>query len=116
MEKVTIYHNPKCSKSRATLKLLQERGVDLEIGEYLLDPPDAQALDILAHQLDLEPGEFIRTKEDEFAELELDAAVDDREKLLAAMASHPILIARPIVVAGDRARLGRPPEQVLEIL
>tara|TARA_Y100000588_G_scaffold338346_1_gene380315 strand:- start:412 stop:762 length:351 start_codon:yes stop_codon:yes gene_type:complete len=116
MEKVTIYHNPKCSKSRATLKLLQERGVDLEIVEYLLDPPDAQALDIIAHQLDLEPGEFIRTKEDEFAELELDAAVDDREKLLAAMASHPILIERPIVVAGDRARLGRPPEQVLEIL
>ena len=116
MEKVTIYHNPKCSKSRATLKLLQERGVALEIVEYLLDPPDAQALDIIAHQLDLEPGEFIRTKEDEFAELELDAAVDDREKLLAAMASHPSLIERPIVVAGDRARLGRPPEQVLEIL
>ena len=116
MEKVTIYHNPKCSKSRATLKLLQERGVDLEIVEYLVDPPDAQALDIIAHQLDLEPGEFVRTKEDEYAELDLDAAADDREKLLAAMASHPILIERPIVVVGNRARLGRPPEQVLEIL
>ena len=94
---------------------MQERGDDLKIVEYLVDPPDAQALHTIARQLELEPGEFIRTKEEAYAKLNL-AAADDRERLLAAMASHPILIERPIVGAGDRARLGRPPEQVLEIL
>ena len=116
MAAVTIYHNPGCSKSRETLKLLEERGVDLEIIEYLKDPPSVEALEQLLDQLGMAAGELLRTKEDEYAELGLDAANDDRGKLLAAMASHPILIERPIVVAGDRARLGRPPEQVLEIL
>ena len=116
MAAVTIYHNPGCSKSRETLKLLQAHGVDLDIVEYLAEPPSAETLEELVAKLGLEPGQLLRTKEDEYEELGLDAANDDREKLLAAMVSHPILIERPIVVAGDRARLGRPPERVLEIL
>ena len=116
MAAVTIYHNPDCSKSRETLKLLQERGIDVEVVEYLKDPPGVEALGKLLDKLGLEPAQLLRTKEEEYAELGLDAAKDDRGVLLAAMAAHPILIERPIVVAGERARLGRPPEQVLEIL
>ena len=115
MAAVTIYHNPDCSKSRETLKLLQERGIDVEVVESLKDPPGVEALVKLLDKLGLEPAQLLRRKEEEFAELGLDAAKDDRGVLLAAMVAHPILIERPIVVAGERARLGRPPEQVLEI-
>ena len=113
---VTIYHNPRCSKSRATLKLLRERGVEPEIVEYLKTPPDAATLDGLLGKLGLEPRALMRRKEAPYAENGLDDAGLDRDALIAAMIADPILIERPIVVAGNRAALGRPPEAVLAIL
>lgn len=113
---VTIYHNPRCSKSRQTLKLLQERDVDPEIVEYLESPPDAGQLSRLLDLLGLEPRQLIRTGEAVYKELNLGDGNLGRDALIAAMVENPILIERPIVVAGGKARIGRPPERVLEIL
>lgn len=113
---VTIYHNPRCSKSRATLKLLRERGVEPEIVEYLKTPPDAATLDALLGKLGLEPRALMRRKEAPYAENGLDDPGLGRDALIAAMIAEPILIERPIVVAGGKAALGRPPEAVLAIL
>ena len=113
MTTVTIYHNPRCSKSRQTLALLQERGEDLEIVEYLKTPPDANTIRQLAQALGVPPGEMIRRKE--HAALGL-APSKDPEELIQRMAAHPEIIERPIVVRGDVARIGRPPESVLPIL
>ncbi|MEM7077788.1 MAG: arsenate reductase (glutaredoxin) [Pseudomonadota bacterium] len=113
---LTIYHNPRCSKSRATLALLEERGLQPTIVEYLNSPPDA---DDLAHILDLleaSPRELMRTQEAPYAEHNLDDDSLTSAALIEAMIVHPILIERPIVVNGDAARVGRPPEAVLEIL
>ena len=116
MSDVIMYHNPRCSKSRETLKLLRERGVEPKIVEYLKMPPDEDTLALLLGMLEMEPIELIRTKEEEYAELGLEEKVEDRKALIRAMVANPILIERPIVVKGNRARLGRPPERVLEIL
>ena len=116
MTDVTIYHNPDCSKSRETLGLLRERGIEPEVVEYLKSPPDEETLERLLRLLEIEPADLLRSREEEYAALGLDARLDDREALIAAMAAHPVLIERPIVVAGDRARLGRPPQRVLEII
>ena len=116
MTDVTIYHNPDCSKSRETLGLLRERGIEPEVVEYLKSPPDEETLERLLRLLEIEPADLLRSREEEYAGLGLDARLDDREALIAAMAAHPVLIERPIVVAGDRARLGRPPQRVLEII
>jgi arsenate reductase (glutaredoxin) len=113
---VTIYHNPRCSKSRETLALLQDRGIEPRVVEYLSDTPDAPTLDTLLKQLDLEPRELMRRKEAPYKELGLDDPGLSRQALIAAMVEHPILIERPIVVKGTKAALGRPPEKVLEIL
>ncbi len=113
---VTIYHNPRCSKSRATLELLEERGIAPRIVEYLKTPPDAATLDRLLTGLGMEPRALMRRKEAPYRENGLDNAGLSRDALIAAMVAHPILIERPIVVAGDRVALGRPPEAVLEIL
>jgi arsenate reductase (glutaredoxin) len=111
-----IYHNPRCSKSRAALALLQQRGVEPDIVEYLKTPPDRETLTALLRQLGIGPRELLRKGEAEYQELNLsDPALSD-EALIAAMVAHPKLIERPIVVAGGRARIGRPPERVLEIL
>ncbi|WP_258240500.1 arsenate reductase (glutaredoxin) [Pseudidiomarina homiensis] len=116
MSQVSIYHNPRCSKSRQTLALLQEQGIEPQVIEYLKDTPDvAQLKDLLSKLGFVSARELMRSKEDVFKELELKNE-DDEEKLLAAMAAHPKLIERPIVVKGQQARLGRPPEAVLEIL
>lgn len=115
MADVTMYHNPRCSKSRQTLALLNSNGIDVDIVEYLKTPPDFETLDSLLQKLGLEPRELMRTREDEYRSLEL-SKVTDRRELIEAMVKHPILIERPIVIKGDKARLGRPPEQVLEIL
>ena len=115
MADVTIYHNPRCSKSRQTLALLKSKGVDVDMVEYLKSPPDFKTLESLLQKLELEPRELMRSREDEYRRLEL-SAVTDRRELIEAMVKHPILIERPIVIKGDKARLGRPPEQVLEIL
>jgi arsenate reductase len=113
--KARIYHNPRCTKSRATLALLEQRGVDLEVVEYLDSPPSKRTLQTLLKKLGLRPRDLIRSGEPEFKEsgLTLDAADDE---LLDLMASIPKLIERPIVEVGSRARVGRPPERVLEIL
>ncbi len=113
---VTIYHNPRCSKSRQTLGLLEERGIETVIVEYLKTPPDAATLDGLLTKLGLEPRDFMRNKEAPYKELGLDDTGLDRAALIEAMVANPILIERPIVVADGQVRIGRPPESVLEIL
>ncbi len=113
---VTIYHNPRCSKSRQTLALLNERGLEVDIVEYLKSPPDAPTLAGLLDGLGLEPRDLMRKTEAAYRELGLDDPALDRAALIAAMARNPVLIERPIVVAGRRMALGRPPEAVLEIL
>ena len=113
---VQIYHNPRCSKSRQTLALLEERGVEPEIILYLEETPSKAALKDLVKKLGLSSArEMMRVKEAPYMELKLkDVDVDDA--LVDAMAQNPILIERPIVVNGDKAAIGRPPEKVLDIL
>lgn len=113
---VTIYHNPSCSKSRETLALLRENGVEPTVIEYLKTPPSAAELDAILEKLGLEPREVIRKGEDEYKALGLGDPSLTRNELIAAMAASPRLIERPIVVAGERAALGRPPENVLKLL
>jgi arsenate reductase len=111
---VIIYHNPRCSKSRQTLALLHVRGVEPRIVEYLKTPPDEEALARILGMLEMEPIDLIRKKE--FKDLGLSDVKDDRRELIRQMVANPILIERPIVVKGNEARLGRPPEKVLEVL
>lgn len=113
---VTIYHNPRCSKSRQTLGLLQERSIDLDIVEYLENPPDASELGRILDLLDIEPRRLMRTREAAYKENHLDDENLGRDELIAAMVANPILIERPIVIANGRARIGRPPESVLDIV
>ena len=114
--KVTILHNPRCSKSRQTLRLLKDRGVEPEIVEYLKNPPDAAELDRILDLLGLAPRDLMRCKEPAYRELCLADPALDRAALVSAMTEHPILIERPIVLADGKAALGRPPESVLDIL
>lgn len=116
MAGVTIWHNPRCSTSRKTLALLQERGITPTIVEYLKTPPDAATLDRVLTQLGLEPRQLMRRKEAVYAEKGLDDAGLSRADLIAAMVADPILIERPVVFANGKAALGRPPESVLAIL
>jgi arsenate reductase len=113
---LTIYHNPRCSKSREALRLIEERGIAPQVVRYLETPPDAGTLDALLRLLGLEPRELIRRKEPEYEALGLDATSLSRESLIAAMVAHPRLIERPIVVKDGKAILGRPPERVLDLL
>lgn len=113
---VTIYHNPRCSKSRQTLELLKGEGVEPKIVEYLKEPPSEAQLDKLLKLLSLEPRELMRKKEAPYKERGLDDAGLSRKALIKAMVEDPILIERPIVVANGKAALGRPPESVLDIL
>jgi arsenate reductase len=112
----TIYHNPRCSKSRATLALLEARGLKPKIVEYLKTPPSAAELKAILRKLGLKPRELLRTSEPLYAELGLKTRKLDDEALVALMVANPILIERPIVVAGGKAAIGRPPESVLAIL
>jgi arsenate reductase len=113
---VRIYHNSRCSKSRATLALLQERGADVEVINYLDTPPTAAELSTLLQQLGMTPRQLLRQGEDDYQALGLDNPSLDDQALIAAMVAHPKLIERPIVVADGKAALGRPPEAVLAIL
>jgi arsenate reductase len=113
---VTIFHNPRCSKSRQALELLRDRGVEPQIVEYLKTPPDAATLAQVLDLLGMEPRALMRTKEKEYKDKGLDDPSLSREALIAAMVAHPKLIERPIVVKDGRAALGRPPEQVLDLL
>jgi len=113
---VRMLHNPRCSKSRATLELLQAHGIEPEITLYLDNPPTRGELQTILKRLGRKPIELVRKGEAEFAELGLDAADITEDQLLDAMVNHPRLIERPIVLAGDKAAIGRPPEAVLQIL
>ena len=113
---ITIYHNPRCSKSRATLELLKTEGRDPRLVEYLKEPPTAKTLDAILDMLGMEPRELMRTKEKEYREAGLDNPDLGRAELIAAMIEHPRLIERPIVIANGKAAIGRPPEKVLEII
>ncbi|ELY4524054.1 arsenate reductase (glutaredoxin) [Cronobacter turicensis] len=114
---VTIYHNPRCSKSRETLSLLTERGIEPDVMLYLETPPDGATIKTLLKQLGFSQArELMRTKEELYKTLNLADASLSEEALIQAMVDNPKLIERPIVVSDGKARLGRPPEQVLEIL
>lgn len=116
MTDLTLYHNPRCSKSRGALELLEARGLAPTIIRYLETPPDAAQLRELLGKLGIGARALLRTGEDEYKALNLaDASLSD-EQLIAAMAAHPKLIERPVLVAGDKAVIGRPPENILEIL
>jgi arsenate reductase len=113
---VTIYHNPKCSKSRQTLELLQAKGIQPVIVEYLKEPPDKAALKKILRLLKLKPRDLMRKKEDVYKKAKLDREGLSDDALISAMIMHPVLIERPIVLANGKAAIGRPPENVLEIL
>lgn len=113
---ITLYHNPRCSKSREALALLEARGQAPRIVRYLETPPDAATLKSLLKSLGISARELLRSKEPEYAELGLDDPKLSEAKLIAAMVAHPRLIERPIAVDGKRALIGRPPEKVLELL
>lgn len=113
---VKIIHNPRCSKSRMTLALLQEQGIDPEIQLYLDTPPSADELSDILEKLGKEPRELMRKGQVEYKEQGLDNADLSRDELIAAMVATPILIERPIVLANGKAAVGRPPESVLDIL
>ncbi|ADJ27160.1 arsenate reductase (glutaredoxin) [Nitrosococcus watsonii] len=116
MSQVSIYHNPRCSKSRQTLQLLREQGIEPVIIEYLKSPPTPAQLSEILQLLDKQPRDLMRQKEAEYEDNGLDNPSLSREQLIAAMLAYPILIERPIVLANGKAAIGRPPEKVLEIL
>ncbi|MGV6852126.1 MAG: arsenate reductase (glutaredoxin) [bacterium] len=111
-----IYHNPRCSKSRQTLSLLEEKGVTPEVIKYLENPPSAEELDAILNMLGLQPADLMRKNEGEYKEFIHDNLNLGRNELIQLMVKHPRVIERPIVVKNGKARIGRPPEQVLEIL
>jgi len=115
MSKITIWHNPRCSKSRAALTLLEEREEDFNIYKYLDENPTTQEISELLQKLGITPRELMRTKEDIYKELNLKEENDDK-KLIEAMANNPKLIERPIVIKDNRATIGRPIENITEIL
>lgn len=116
MSQISIFHNPRCSKSRGALELLEERGIQPQIIRYLETPPSTNELKVLLGKLGIGARQLLRTGEDEYKELNLANPALGDDQLIEAMASHPKLIERPIVIVGDKAVIGRPPEKVLEIL
>lgn len=113
---ITIWHNPRCSKSRQTLELLQKKGVKPAIREYLKEPPSKAEVETLIDLVGGDPAALIRDGEAEFKALGKRKSELGRNEIAKAIASHPILLQRPIVVAGKRAAIGRPPEAVLPLL
>ena len=115
-KKVTIYHNPRCSKSRQTLALLESRDIAPTVVEYLDDPPAASELRRILGLLKMAPRDLMRRQEEPYRKLKLDDPKLTEAALIQAMVENPILIERPIVVADGKAAIGRPPEAVLKIL
>ncbi len=113
---VQIFHNPRCGKSRQTLQLLKDQDITPEVIEYLKTPPSAALLDDILQKLAMQPRELMRQKEPEYKTNHLDDPKLNRQALIEAMVKYPILIERPIVLANGKAVLGRPPENVLNIL
>ncbi|KAF1006840.1 MAG: putative protein YfgD [Luteibacter sp.] len=110
---LTIWHNPRCSKSRETLALLQEKGLEPTIVEYLKTPPSAAQIDAVLKGLGIEPRDLMRKGEAEYADVPADAS---RQQLIEAMVATPKLIERPVVIHGKKVAIGRPPEAVLAII
>lgn len=115
MDNYIIYHNPRCSKSRQTLSIMNENNANVRIIEYLTDPPTAEELENISRKLAISPMDFIRKKESEFTELGLNNYNGSDSELCEIMSENPKLIERPIVVKDDRAIIGRPPENVQEL-
>jgi len=113
---VTIYHNPRCSKSRQTLEILNQQNVDVEIIEYLKASPNAETLKQILSYLKITARDLLRKGESAYKEAGLDDTSLSEDEIIAAMVEHPILIERPVVVNNDKAAIGRPPESVLAIL
>jgi len=111
-----IYYNPQCSKCRETLKLLQEKGVDTEISEYLKTPPDAKTLKTILTTLNMEPRQLMRKHETEYKDNNLDDSNLSDEQLIQAMIDFPKIMERPIVVNKGKIAIGRPPVNVLDII
>ncbi|MCE7909716.1 MAG: arsenate reductase (glutaredoxin) [Candidatus Omnitrophica bacterium] len=114
--RVVIYHNPRCTTSCKVLGLIREKGIEPEVIEYLKTPLSREELEQLAKQAGMKPQELLRKKEKEFKELGLDSADTTAGQALDAMAAHPVLMERPVVLAGQKGVLARPAEKVLEIL
>ena len=113
---ITIYHNPRCSKSRQTLALLEKNGITPTIVDYLQSPPNHQQIDSILRGLEMHPRELMRKGEKQYKEQDLANEALSRDQLIDAMVKTPKLIERPIVIAGDEIVIGRPPENVLSIL
>jgi len=115
MSKVTIWHNPRCSKSRAAAQLLEEKGVEAEVVKYLETPPTKDEIKAVLQMLGISARELMRTKEDIYKELGL-KEVEDEAKLIEAMVEHPRLIERPVVIKDGKAAIGRPIEKIIALL
>ncbi len=113
---VRIYYNPKCSKCQLSLKLLDEKGISPDVVEYLNEPPTPDELNEILDLLALEPRELMRQHETPYKTLNLGDENLSRDELIQAMVNNPILIERPVVIKGNKATIGRPPEKILEIL
>jgi len=116
MNNFTIYHNPRCSKSRQTLKLIEEKGIEPEIILYLEKPPTVSVLSKIVDYLQMKPRDLLRKGEDEYKTFNLKDITLDNSIILKIMSDNPKLIERPIVLSGNRAIIGRPPENVLELI
>ena len=116
MKEFTIYHNPRCSKSRQTLQILRDRGVEPSIVEYLKTPLQKDELKKISTSLGFRPKEFVRKNESDFKERNLVNHLEDDDKMIEAMAAYPKIIERPIVVLKDKAVIGRPPDNVLKLI
>ena len=116
MREFTIYHNPRCSKSRQTLQILRDRGIEPNIVEYLKTPLQKDELKKISTSLGFRPKEFVRKNESDFKERNLVNHLEDDDKMIEAMAAYPKIIERPIVVLKDKAVIGRPPDNVLKLI
>lgn len=116
MPQTTIFHNPRCSKSRATLHLLENKDINISIIKYLETPPDKETLIYILNQLGLEPRELMRTHEQAYTDNNLENPALSKDELIAAMLTFPQIIERPIVINQGKVAIGRPPEAILEIL
>ncbi len=116
MDGFTIYHNPRWGKSRKALQLLRDNGIEPKIIEYLKTPPSQNELEALSKLLDKRPSEFIRKGESDFKANQLSNLIDHDQGMINAMIKYPKIIERPIIVRGNKAVIGRPPENILELL
>jgi len=114
--RLVIYHNPRCSKSRETLQILEHNNLAPKVIEYLDEPPTRQELKEIIGMLGISARDLLRTGEPVYQDTELDSAALSEDEIIAAICTHPILLQRPIVVSGERAVIGRPPAKVLEII